>query len=68
MAFHEYDAAEFIETIEDVIEYLNVVAEEEDLGAFFDALGTVARSEGMMQIAKISEVCLGKRKTAYGYK
>ncbi|MBQ9005555.1 MAG: putative addiction module antidote protein [Atopobiaceae bacterium] len=52
MAFHEYDAAEFIETIEDVVEYLDVVAEEGDLGAFFDALGTVARSEGMTQIAK----------------
>lgn len=54
MAFHEYDAAEFIETIEDVAEYLDVVAEEGDLDAFYEALGTVARSDGMTQIAKRS--------------
>ena len=35
MAFREFDAAEFIDTPEAVVDYLNVVAEENDLAALY---------------------------------
>lgn len=47
-----FDAAEYIDTPEDVVTYLNIVAEENDLAALYEAIGTVARSRGMTEISK----------------
>jgi len=46
-----FDAAEFIETPEDVLRYLEAALEEDDAVFFKKALGDVARSKGMTEIA-----------------
>ena len=51
-----FDAADFLETPEDVVAYLDVVLESGDPAEFAHALGTVARSKGMTEIAKTSGV------------
>ncbi len=48
----EWDSAEVLETPEDVAAYLEAVFEENDPAFISYALGIVARSEGMTQIAK----------------
>lgn len=48
----EFDEARYIHDFDDVVAYLNVVLEEDDLGALIDAIGTVARSEGMTKVAE----------------
>ena len=48
----EFDEAKCIHDFEDVVAYLNVVLEENDLGELMDAIGTVARSEGMTKISE----------------
>lgn len=50
----EFDAAEALTEPADVLAYLNVVLEENDPGAFAEALGTVARAEGMTKISESS--------------
>ena len=52
MKTHEFDEARYIHDYEDVVAYLNVVLEENDLDALIQAIGTVARSEGMTKIAQ----------------
>jgi probable addiction module antidote protein len=52
MKTRRFDAANYINTPEDVVEYLNAVLEENDPAALTQALGTVARSEGMTSIAE----------------
>ena len=52
MKTYEFDAADYIESPEAVVEYLNIVAEENDSAAFYAAIGTVARSKGMTEISK----------------
>lgn len=47
-----WDAAEYIETTEDVVEFLNAVLELGDPALLPEALGAVARSKGMSAIAK----------------
>lgn len=47
-----FDEANYINTAEDVRAYLDVVLEENDLAALYDALGTVARSKGMTAISR----------------
>ncbi len=47
-----FDAADFIETYEDVVAYLNAVLEENDLSALYAAIGTVARSRGMTKVSE----------------
>ena len=49
---NEFDEARYIHDYDDVVAYLNVVLEENDLDALVDAIGTVARSEGMTKISE----------------
>ncbi len=47
-----FDAAEYLETDEDIRLFLQTAAEEGTEGEFLHALKTVARAKGMTQIAK----------------
>ncbi len=47
-----YDTAVLLKTKKDVTAYLNAVFEEDDPALIAHALGVVARSEGMAEIAK----------------
>jgi probable addiction module antidote protein len=47
-----YDPAEYIETREDVISFLEGVLEENDPEFLLGTIGHIARSKGMAQIAK----------------
>ncbi len=47
-----YDAAEFLETDEDVVAYLNAAFEDGDPALVSAALGDIARARGMTQLAK----------------
>lgn len=48
----KWDAAKFLDTEEDIVAYLDAVMEEGDLPFLCKALGDVARSKGMTEIAK----------------
>ena len=52
METFEWDMAENINTKEEVYAYLQGALEENDTEALFDVLGAIARSKGMMMIAK----------------
>ena len=47
-----YDAAEFLETDEDIVAYLNAALEDGDPSLVSAALGDVARARGMTQLAR----------------
>ncbi len=47
-----YDSADLIETEEDILMYLEIAMEGNDPKHIARALGTVARSKGMTEIAK----------------
>lgn len=47
-----YDAAEFLETEEDMAAYLNAALDEGDPSLLAAALGDIARAKGMTQLAK----------------
>lgn len=47
-----FDPAEYIETREDVIAYLEGALEENDPEFLLDTIGHIARSKGMAQIAR----------------
>lgn len=49
-----FDAAEHLKTEADIADYLAVVLEENDPSALAVALGTIARSRGMSEIASAS--------------
>lgn len=51
-----FDAAEALNDAEDILNYLNVVLEENDPGALANALGTIARSKGMSKISEQSGI------------
>jgi len=52
VTFADYDPAEYIETKEDVIAFLEEALEENDPEFLFRTIGYIARSKGMAQIAK----------------
>lgn len=52
----EFDMAEHLPDEQAIAEYLTVVLEEDDPAALADALGTIARSLGMSDIAKASGI------------
>ena len=52
MKTYEWDMADNINTREDVIAYLEAALEENDTETLFDVIGAIARSKGMMMIAK----------------
>lgn len=47
-----YDAAEFLETDEEIVAYLNAALEDGDPALLCAALGDIARARGMSQLAK----------------
>lgn len=49
-----YDAAEYLETEEDMAAYLEAALEEGDPALVIHALGVIARARGMAQIARDS--------------
>jgi probable addiction module antidote protein len=52
VTFAKFDPAEYINTKADVIALLEVVLEENDPDFLLRAIGNIARSKGMTQIAK----------------
>ena len=48
----DWDAADYIETKEDVLEYLTVAMEEKDPDFLLAAIGDIARSKGMAQLSR----------------
>lgn len=47
-----FDAADYLDSEEAIAEYLTAVLEENDPGAFVQALGTVARARSMSTVAE----------------
>jgi probable addiction module antidote protein len=52
LKLHPYDSADLIETEEDVLTYLEIAMEGNDPKRIARALGTIARSHGMTEIAR----------------
>jgi probable addiction module antidote protein len=52
----EFDAAEYLNSDEDVAAYLTTVLEENDPSLLAAALGDIARARGMTQVAKDSGI------------
>ena len=52
MELHDWDMAENINTKEEVYAYLQGALEENDIETLFDVIGAIARSRGMMAIAR----------------
>jgi probable addiction module antidote protein len=52
MELHEWDMAENINTREEVFAYLQGALEENDTETLFDVIGAIARSKGMLMVAK----------------
>ncbi len=49
-----YDVAEYLETAEDIIAYLDAALEDGDPAVVVHAIGNIARARGMSQIARDS--------------
>jgi len=52
METYEWDMAENINTKDEVFAYLEAALEENDIETLFDVIGSIARSKGMVMIAK----------------
>ena len=52
VTFSKWDPAEYIETKEDVLAFLEGALEENDPEFLFKTIGYIARSKGMAQIAR----------------
>ncbi len=52
MELKKFDAVDFLDNDEVIIEYLNVALQENDPGYFAKALGNVARAKGMSSISE----------------
>jgi len=50
----EFDMAELLKTDEDIVNYINIVLEENDMAELTHALGVVARARGMSAVAEQS--------------
>jgi probable addiction module antidote protein len=62
MATKVFDAANYLETGEDILLFLDAALEGGDTAHIANALGVVARSKGMTEIAKLTGV---KRQALY---
>ena len=49
---YPYDAAEILETDEDILAYLEAALEDGDPHAIVNALGNIARARGMTRVAR----------------
>lgn len=56
MDIQELDISEYLDEPEVIAEYLNAAIEENDISLFFQAIGNVAKAEGMTKISKESGV------------
>ncbi|WP_283170438.1 addiction module antidote protein [Curtanaerobium respiraculi] len=54
----KWDASEYLETEEDIAEYLNAIIEENGPALLQEALGDVAKTRGMSGIARDADVGL----------
>ncbi|AEP36271.1 addiction module antidote protein [Taylorella asinigenitalis] len=52
--YRRFDMSDFIETEEDVVDYLNNALNENDVSFLAHALGVIAKSKGMTEISKKS--------------
>lgn len=52
-----FDVADYLQTDEDIVEYLSQVLSEGDTDELVRAIGYVAKARGMSQIAKDSGLC-----------
>ncbi len=52
----EFDAAQYLNSEEDIAAYLTTVIEENDSSLLAAALGDIARAQGMTQVAKDSGI------------
>ncbi|MCL2381303.1 MAG: putative addiction module antidote protein [Treponema sp.] len=52
ITFSKYDTAEYIESKEDVIAFLEAAMEENDPEFLLETIGHIARSKGMAQLAR----------------
>lgn len=52
-----FDVADYLQTDEDIVEYLSQVLSEGDTVELVRAIGYVAKARGMSQIAKDSGLC-----------
>lgn len=52
----EFDAAEYLDSAQDVAAYLTTVLEESDPALLAAAIGDIARARGMSQVAKDSGI------------
>ncbi|MHB8869655.1 MAG: addiction module antidote protein [Thermoleophilia bacterium] len=51
---HNWDAAEYLKTEEDMAAYLEAALQEDDPAQFTAALGDIARAQGMTMVARES--------------
>ena len=54
--FSRYDSADYLETPEDIAAYLEAALEEDDPALIAHALGAVARSRGMTQLSRETDI------------
>lgn len=48
----KFDVIDYLQDEQAIADYLAVMLEENDMGAFLEALGTVAKARSMVQIAQ----------------
>ena len=53
---HEFDAAEYLNSDDDVAAYLTTILEENDPALLAAAIGDIARARGMSQVARDSGI------------
>lgn len=53
-AVRQFDLADYLQTDEDIAEYLSQVLDEGDIDELLRAIGHVAKARGMAQIAQVS--------------
>lgn len=54
--YTKFDVAEYLDSPAVIAEYLSIAAVENDTGALVQALGSVARAQGMAEIARKANV------------